>query len=113
MKIKATTKQLAQLLKNAFDASVPMGMGFLHYDPKGVPLEHFQEGMKEHTDPRINLDYVQGRMVKLSLRKDSEGQENVWELPDTAPRLDYQSWASKYPTYRDLALSVEGIEVLS
>ena len=43
-------------------------------------------------------DYVFGRMMKLNIQLDTESLE----FSDSAPRLDYQSWCGKYPTYEVL-----------
>lgn len=73
-----------------------VGMGFLHYDPhdvKGSDLGHID------VSRGLDFDYVQGRMMKLSIRRESDG---TYSAPDAAPRSDYQSWARRYPTYRAL-----------
>lgn len=46
-------------------------------------------------------DYVFGRMMKVGCKV----LPNGIQVRDGAGRLDYQSWASKYPTYKDLAIA--------
>jgi len=106
MKFVATEDQVRQMAVNAVKASSPMGMGYLHFDADAefhtddFPIDNFG----------LNLDYIQGRMVKLTLRK---LENNEWETcgRDT-PTPDYQSWVRKYPTYEDLCASVGVTEIL-
>lgn len=109
IKFKATNEQILQMAANAFNASIPMGLGFFSYDPQtdAVP-DDFMGYLRVSVDSGygyISLDYVQGRMVKLYASR----KENVWQMRE--PRLDYQSWKQRYPTARDLIESV-GAEVL-
>lgn len=46
-------------------------------------------------------DYVFGRMMKVGCKV----LENGIEVREGEGRLDYQSWASKYPTFKDLAIA--------
>jgi len=46
-------------------------------------------------------DYVFGRMMKVGCKI----LENGIEVRDGLGRLDFQSWASKYPTFKDLAVA--------
>lgn len=102
---KATDEQAKQIAVNAIHASEPVGMGLLHYVPgdhwttENIPLDDL--------GTTINLDYVQGRMVKLYMKK---GESGTWAIKDLngLPNVEYQSWAKKYPTYDDLILSVIG-----
>lgn len=53
-------------------------------------------------------DYVFGRMMKLNIRY---GDDYV-VVPDGGPRLDYQAWSPKYPTYDALIkASIESLAV--
>jgi hypothetical protein len=97
MKITATEEQIKQIAANAVNAAEPMGLGFLHYTPKVFEAKDFTCEKKG-----LFLDYVEGRMTKLNIRR--EGDE--WEFPSGTPRVDYQSWCIKYPTYADLIKSV-------
>lgn len=104
MKFKATREQIVKVAQLAYGAAVPMGMGHLHYTSAPLPAEAV-----EITNHGLDMDYVQGRMVKLSVWP-AAGEEGVWEVPDHEPRVDYQSWATVYPTYPAL-LKAAGIAV--
>lgn len=104
MKFHATNDQLREIAALAFNASIPMGMGFLHYVPgtrRGADFAHINVG------GGLNLDYVEGRMVKLNLYREEDGSLTT---PAQDPRVDYQSWAVRYPTYAAL-LSAAGVDV--
>jgi hypothetical protein len=101
VKFTATEQQIQQMMANAVNASSPMGLGFLQHDSsKSFVAEDFDT---QYT----SLDYVQGRMVKLWINKLGV---NHYQIDDEAPRKDYQSWVSTYPTYEALLASA-GIEV--
>lgn len=104
LKFKATDKQLMQLAANAVNASTPMGLGVLHYEAgqKYTPIE-FQQEVSDHG---LDLDYVDGRMVKLWVMRDGDG----WRCAEGV-KLDYQSWGTKYPTYRKLLESAGITEI--
>lgn len=106
MKITATDEQISQMCANAINASMAVGMGFLHYKEGHV----FKASEVQVSQPGVFLDYVEGRMVKLTVRR--IGMGNTWDLPDSEPTYDYQSWVTKYKTYLDLAASVPGIELV-
>lgn len=105
MKFKATDDQVRQIMANAVNAASPMGLGFLQATNKQFTAEDFKDANIERI---ASLDYVQGRMVKLTLWH----RGDFWEAPENNPRGDYQSWVRQYPTYEDLLLSVPGVEVL-
>ncbi len=94
----ATDEQIKQIAANAVNASVPVGLGFLQATRRVfVPADFDIDG------EGLFLDYVEGRMVKLNLRRVAGDR---WEMPGGPPRLDYQSWAAHYPTYQNLIDSV-------
>ena len=98
MIFKATDEQILQVECNAINSSIPAGMGFLHatskvFRSKDISIKYDQ----------INMDYVQGRMVKLMIKR---VKDNEWECVGSSPRSDYQSWCHKYPTYEALVSSV-------
>jgi hypothetical protein len=104
----ATDKQIAEVCALAVNASTPTGLGFLHYEPDNeFTAGDFLKDIKREKF-WCNLDYVQGRMVKLSLWRGEE--KNTWKYPEYEPRPDYQSWIGKYPSYPDL-LRAAGIEI--
>lgn len=70
--IDVTEYDLAALIKNAYTLSVPMGLGMLHF--KAGPLSDEQvcaiiEAGAYHSRSEIavNMDYVNGRAVKLTV----------------------------------------------
>ena len=99
MEFTATDEQARQIACNAINASAPAGLGFLHakvktYEPADVEIH----------DGSIQMDYFEGRMVKLSLHKSNDGK---WTIRRGAePQPDYQSWATAYPTAQALVASV-------
>ena len=101
IEFKATREQIKQIAANAVNASIPAGMGFIHYEDKEYSpndLDH-----KINDDGSIHLDYFDGRMVKLSIR--SLG-DDAYSANEGRAYADYQSWSTKYPTYEDLISSV-------
>lgn len=109
MRFIATDEQVKQMGCNAINASTPMGMGVLHYDESVVyTADMFQSGP---ITTLMHIDYIGGRMVKLSISRDMTLGDH-WEVgAGREPTSDYQSWCSKYPTYEDLAKSV-GAEII-
>lgn len=108
MIFEATEQQIRQIAANAVNASSPLGMGFLHfkvkdYKPEEIDLQFDQFGFTLSKSAFVDLDYYQGRMVKLRIRK-VENTENRW-MVNGEPRGDYQSWAAKYPSNRALVES--------
>jgi len=98
MEFKATEEQVKQIAVNAVTASAPMGMGFLHHQPD----QEFKPDDFKIDKFGLSLDYVQGRMVKLSIGKTENGN---WQIHGE-PRSDYQSWIQKYSTNEELIKSV-------
>lgn len=47
-----------------------------------------------------NADYVFGRMMKL--RVDFDDKAGTLNVIGSEPRIDYQAWCRKYPTYRSV-----------
>lgn len=110
MKTKPTNKQLiARALWLAFQASAPMGMGFLHASHASQQTE---ETLFEACEPDaasdaaidIYTDYVFGRMMKTRFTVGADGALKI--SPET-PRHDYQSWSGVYPTATALIKATE------
>jgi hypothetical protein len=99
---KLTEEQIALRMMNlAFRASSAMGMGFLHFVPDQKTEDStFKDGITTdyRGDSSLYGDYIQGRMVKLSIGWNDKGVKVTEELP----RADYQSWSTTYSTYEDL-----------
>jgi hypothetical protein len=113
VRFKATDDQVRQIAVNAIKASLPMGMGHLHYNPN---QEFPASEIRIHEGPatgerRCSLDYAGGRMVKLTMVQAKDG---VWEVrfPHETPDREYQSWVRQYATTEALLQSVPGVEVL-
>lgn len=103
MIFKATENQIKQIAANAVMASKPVGLGFLHFDDEEkFSPENFL------FDPRggMHLDYVGGRMVKLNIWREENGD---WRMRDEISS-EYESWIRKYPTVQDLVRSA-GVEI--
>ena len=96
----ATEEQILQIAANAVNASTPMGMGFLHFQPKEYTPEEMRKCLSDYG---LSIDYFDGRMTKFYIIR---AENDQWRVVDHGPRSDYQSWASKYPTYEALAGSV-------
>lgn len=97
--MKLTDNQARQMAANAVNASVAVGLGYVHYQKNVYTPEDVQQCV---TEKGIYVDYFDGRMVKLRILK--EGDD--WVIPLRAPDFDYQSWCREYPTYQDLCDSV-------
>lgn len=70
MSIDVTNCNLRTLVAKAYDLSSPRGMGFLHFNPK--PLSETEiDAIIERGDKRypVDMDYVNGRSIKLHVRK--------------------------------------------
>ena len=111
MRFTATDEQVKQIFCNAVQHSFPSGMGFLHYKEDQVFEPKMLRFTKRYDKETLDADYVQGRMVKLTITRE---KDNIWEIvyPQGDPRSSYQSWAGKYPTLFDLVASVSGTDVL-
>lgn len=68
--IDVTGIDLLTLVKKAYELSVPAGMGFLHFQPGPLP-DHIAPRLvgNEDSDFPVNLDYVAGRGVKLTVTR--------------------------------------------
>lgn len=101
-RFKASLEQFGQIVYNAVMASKPAGLGHLHFRGDGGFTP------KQFMNPEgIDIDYIQGRMVKLQIVKPKSGWKTEWVVlrPNTEPDIAYQSWASKYPTFDALVAS--------
>ena len=98
MLFKLTKTEAIQVATNAINASASMGLGVLHHENKEYTPEEIAECFDD--EDNASFDYFHGRMVKLYLKK----RDGVYSF-NGEPNIEYQSWASKYPTYNDLVLS--------
>lgn len=95
MIVEMTKDEIANVMCCAINASIPMGLGRLHYKNK----KYTPEDVKFLIDKDFySLDYFDGRMVKLYIDKVGNNKFNISDR--TNP--EYQSWAIKYPTVEQL-----------
>lgn len=59
-------KNKAAILAALYNASKPLGMGFMHYDPTPMTEQEAEELLKSQT----YFDYHKGRVMKVDLSKD-------------------------------------------
>jgi len=103
MKIKVANGQAVakRMLWLAYQASKVVGMGYLmakdDVTEDMLASAHFESG--RNGECQYYADYAYGRMMKAVIRY---GNSHV-EFTDSAPQLDYESWAGKYKTYQSLA----------
>lgn len=64
--IDITGLDKAEVLAALYNASGPLGMGYLQFTPGDMPLEEARYLLKEHT----GFDYLRGRVMKVRLDKD-------------------------------------------
>jgi hypothetical protein len=57
----------AEVLAKLYNASQPLGMGFLHFTPEPMELDEAQQLLEEGT----YFDYLKGRVMKVDLSKDA------------------------------------------
>lgn len=105
MKFSATREQLLCLMANAVNASSPVGMGFLQFQNKVYSPADMESYVIDDKEIFTSLDYVDGRMVKLTIFK----QEGQYIIRDGFT-ADYQSFMCRYATVEDLVKSA-GIKI--
>lgn len=78
--IKCTDVDLVKLAQEAFRLSVPQGMGFLPFTPEPLSKSEAEQLIDKNSAYSIlSMDYVHGRAVKLTVKKDKDGELS---LPD-------------------------------
>lgn len=102
MKFNATKKQLLCIMANAVNASIPVGMGFLQYQDKTYSVQDMERYVRDDEEIFADLDYVDGRMVKLTIFKE-DGQYFIRD----SFTADYQSFVRVYPTVEQLIKSAD------
>ena len=92
-----TPTEVAKRLFNlAYQASVPMGMGWMHERPN-VTEEEVWTQVAVDDRGKCSCDYVFGRMVKLSgVQLSPDGLQVLGT--DKVPNPEYQSWSTTYRT---------------
>lgn len=104
MNIKLTENQILQLAANAVNAAQPVGIGYLQHEEKNYTPEDMKECLKGDS---LAIDYFHGRMTKLYVHQDKNGE---WNFGDYNPTPEYQSWCGTYPTYQALVDSVMEVD---
>lgn len=94
MVIDCTDEVALQMAALAANASMPAGMGYIHFKSES---KWTGKDFEVHHNT-ISLDYVEGRMVKFHARKTEDGK---WNFNDFLS-LDYQSWLNHYPDWESL-----------
>lgn len=73
MNIDVTNCDLRQLVAKAYDLSSPQGMGFLHFKPEPLSDGDIDAILARGSECYpVAMDYVKGRAVKLSVRRDAD-----------------------------------------
>ena len=98
--MKPDPHQLAKrALWLAFKASSSAGMGILHARQASQQTEDSLFDAHKRSESSVYADYAFGRMMKTDIKVDEDGN---LDIHPEKPRHDYQSWASTYPTSKDL-----------
>jgi hypothetical protein len=102
-----TTEVLKEVLWLAWQAcGGPIGRGFFQDNPDAKRDDVFTRtyGEGDYASRRadrndLHADYVFGRMMKLYIQRP---KSDTVVVHDATPRIDYQGWCGKYPTYAAL-----------
>jgi len=89
---KATDEQVLQMAANAVNASNPVGVGAIMYNPGSV----FSKTDFCVMHSMVSVDYCGGRMTKFIAIRHGD----YWKMRE--PHPEYQSWIRAYPTAKDL-----------
>jgi len=73
--INITGLNKAAVLAALYNAARPLGMGFMHYDPKPMT----EEEAKQYLAVGTYFDYLKGRVMKVDLSKDNEFDERWYD----------------------------------
>ncbi|WP_394870540.1 hypothetical protein [Clostridium butyricum] len=65
----------ADVLKELYNNSKPLGMGFLQFEAKEMTTEEAEEFLKRTT----YFDYLKGRVMKVDLSSDTEFEEWLYD----------------------------------
>ena len=113
--IEVTGCDLRVLVKKAYELSVPLGMGHLHYKAgvlDDATVDKILASANIYSEIRLVMDYVHGRAVKLSVfRQQSNGESPTWEyLNAKGPELwwIYDQWPDHSAEQLDQLLSAIG-----
>jgi len=66
-KLNIAGKNKAEVLAKLYNASKPLGMGVLHFDPSEMTVDQAQEIIDKEG---LRFDYLKGRVMKVNLEGD-------------------------------------------
>lgn len=69
--IEVTDAPLIELVKAAYDLSVPQGLGFLHAESGSLSDEDAEALITEEGRIAVRMDYVKGRACKMTVFRES------------------------------------------
>lgn len=67
MKIVISEDKLVELVKNAYDLSVPQGLGLIHFTPEPISDEEARAMINPSERIAVHMDYVAGRACKMTV----------------------------------------------
>lgn len=73
--ISITGLDKAEVLAALFNASRPLGLGFLQYDPKPMTADEARRFLEKS----CYFDYLNGRVMKLDLSRDDQIDERLYD----------------------------------
>ena len=104
IRFKATDEQLRRISLLAINASIPMGVGLLHYQNKHYTMDDIKKSLSFENG--VIIDYFEGRMVKLYIVSLGNG----WYSVENDIDIMRQSFKRSYADMKALIARVEGIE---
>lgn len=69
--------KLADLIRGAYDMSVPVGLGFLHAQPGSLTDDEIAAIIKPTGRIAASMDYVKGRQCKMTVFRDADGNLSI------------------------------------
>lgn len=79
--IEITGCDLRLLVQKAYELSRPQGLGFMHAKPGPLSDQEVDSILsRSHVGRPVSMDYVNGRAVKLNVRRDADGR--LWIRPN-------------------------------
>lgn len=77
--INVTEASLTDLAQAAYELSVPVGMGIIHFEEGCLSSEDALSLIKEDGRMALRMDYVHGRQCKFNVYRSEEG--DLWVEP--------------------------------
>lgn len=69
--------KLADLIRGAYDMSVPVGLGFIHAQPGSLTDDEVSAIIKPTGRIAASMDYVKGRQCKMTVFRDGDGNLSI------------------------------------